>query len=144
MKTYKFVTGNTQCTTIHLTVGTRRVKVQIAPPVFYGNVGEAYYITSNEDIAQALMKHPGYGAVFSLANVTEDTPIAKTEVVEEKPEDLLTDAENAIYEESVTSKAKAVAYIQGMYDESFANTSSIEEMKKEAARRWNIIFVNWK
>lgn len=142
MKTYRFVTGDSKSLTLHLIVKGRREKVHIEAPVAYGITDKAYYSTSNEDIAEALKKHPYYGEQFRLESEVDDTP-KEVEVVV-KPEDLLTDAENAIYEESVTSKAKAVAYIQGMYDESFANTSSIEEMKKEAARRWNIIFVNWK
>ena len=141
MKTYRFVTGDTKSLTIHLIVKGRREKVSIEAPVAYGIMDKAYYSTSNEDIAEALKKHPYYGEQFHLESEVDDTP---NEEVIVKPEDLLTDAENAIYEESVTSKAKAMAYIQGMYDESFSNTTSIEEMKKEAAKRWNIIFVNWK
>lgn len=141
MKTYRFVTGDTKSLTIHLIVKGRREKVAIEAPVAYGITDKAYYSTSNEDIANALKKHPYFGEQFHLESEVDDTPKVAEVVV--KPEDLLTDAENAIYEESVTSKAKAVAYIQGMYDESFTSTS-IEEMKKEAAKRWNIIFVNWK
>lgn len=143
MKTYRFVTGDSKSLTLHLIVKGRREKVHIEAPVAYGITDKAYFSTSNEDIAEALKKHPYYGEQFRLESEVDDTP-KETEVVEEKLEDLLADPVNVIFEESVTSKAKAVAYIQGMYDESFANTSSIEEMKKEAARRWNIIFVNWK
>jgi hypothetical protein len=141
MKTFKFTTGDSRSLAIHLIVNGRRVRVHIEPPVAYGFIDKAYYITNDEKIAEALKKHPNYGFLFHLESEVDDTPKV-TEVVV-KPEDLLTDAENAIYEESVTSKAKAVAYIQGMYDESFTSTS-VEEMKKEAAKRWNIIFVNWK
>lgn len=143
MKTYRFVTGDTKSLTIHLIVKGRRERVIIDAPVAYGITDRAYYSTSNEDIANALMEHPYFGEQFYLESEVDDTPKV-TEVVVEKPEDLLVDPVNVIFEESVTSKAKAMAYIQGMYDESFSNTTSIEEMKKEAARRWNIIFVNWK
>jgi hypothetical protein len=143
MKTFKFTTGDSRSLAIHLIVNGRRVRVHIEPPVAYGFIDKAYYITNDEKIAEALKKHPNYGFLFHLESEVDDTPKV-TEVVVVKPEDLLVDPVNVIFEETVTSKAKAVAYIQGMYDESFSNTTSIEEMKKEAARRWNIIFVNWK
>lgn len=142
MKTYRFATGDTKSLTLHLIVKGRREKVHIEAPVAYGITDKAYYSTSNEDVAKALMEHPYFGEQFHLESEVDDAP-KEVEVVV-KPEDLLVDPVNVIFEESVTSKAKAMAYIQGMYDESFSNTTSIEEMKKEAARRWNIIFVNWK
>lgn len=142
MATYKFTSFGSRPMTLYLLVDGRREKIKITPPVFYGNYEKAYYITNDSKIAEALKKHPSFGALFYLESEVDDTPKVAEVVV--KPEDLLVDPVNVIFEESVTSKAKAVAYIQGMYDESFSNTTSIEEMKKEAARRWNIIFVNWK
>lgn len=57
-------------------------------------------------------------------------------------EDDLADPENATIVESVTTKGMAVAYIQGMYGESFTATT-VEDMKREAAQKWNVIFPKW-
>jgi hypothetical protein len=36
----------------------------------------------------------------------------------------------------------AIAYIQGMYGESFTATT-VEDMKREAAQKWNTLFPKW-
>lgn len=143
MKTYTFTTGSSHNLTIFLNVGKRRVKVQMFPPMHFGNMGEATYSTTDEALAEALKKHPAFGGNFFLKSEKEIAPKVK-EVVAEKPEDFLDYTKDIIYEDSVNTKTKAVAYIQGMFDEAFSNTSSVDAMKKEAAKRWNVIFNAWK
>jgi hypothetical protein len=92
-------------------------------------------------MVNALKKHPDFNVVFFL----EDEP--KIIEVAEEPkaktiEDELGDAENAIIVESVTTKGMAIAYIQGMYGESFTATT-VEDMKREAAQKWNTLFPKW-
>lgn len=142
MKTYKFVTGDTKGMTIHLRINGRGERVNIEPPVSYGLKDKAYYITSNSAIAEELKRHPAFNILFFLESEVDHTPVVEKK--EKVVVDYLQDEDSAIYEETVTSKAKAVAYVQGMYDEAFQDMSSIDAMKKEAAQRWNVIFVNWK
>lgn len=143
MKTFKFTTGCSRSLAVHLIVDGRRERVSIEPPVSFGFIDNAYYITNNEKIAEALKKHPSYDFLFFLESEVDDAPKVE-EVVVEKPEDFLDYTKDIIYEDSVNTKTKAVAYIQGMFDEAFNNTSSVDAMKKEAAKRWNVIFNAWK
>jgi hypothetical protein len=110
-------------------------------PVIYGNKGVSTFSTDSVDMVNALKKHPDFNVVFFL----KDEPKI-IEVVEEfKPktiEDELGNAENAIIVESVTTKGMAIAYIQGMYGESFTATT-VEDMKREAAQKWNTLFTKW-
>lgn len=143
MKTFKFTTRSSRSLAVHLIVDGRRERVSIEPPVSFGFIDNAYYITNSEKIAEALKKHPSYGFLFFLESEVDDAPKVE-EVVVEKPEDFLDYTKDIIYEDSVNTKTKAVAYIQGMFDEAFNNTSSVDAMKKEAAQRWNVIFNAWK
>lgn len=109
------------------------------PSVLFGVKGESLYSTADDAMVQALKNHKYYGVYFFLKS--EDAPVLINE--EEKAiEDDLADPENAIIVESVTTKGMAVAYIQGMYGESFTATT-VEDMKREAAQKWNVIFPKW-
>lgn len=116
--------------------------ISFVPPVFFGIAYESTYSTSDKDIIEALKKHPDFNVTFFVKTEDADAP----KVVEApKPkiiEDELRDPETAVYDETVTTKTMAVAYIQGMFDENFTSTT-VEDMKREAARKWNIIFKNW-
>lgn len=109
------------------------------PSVLFGVKGESLYSTADDAMVQALKNHKYYGVYFFLKS--EDAPVL---INEEKKsiEDSLTNPENAIIVESVTTKGMAVAYIQGMYGESFTATT-VEDMKREAAQKWNVIFPKW-
>lgn len=109
------------------------------PSVLFGVKGESLYSTADDAMVQALKNHKYYGVYFFLKS--EDAPVL---INEEKKtiEDDLADPENAIIVESVTTKGMAVAYIQGMYGESFTATT-VEDMKREAAQKWNVIFPKW-
>lgn len=139
-----FTTRSSRLLSFNVKINNRLILVQFAPPLYFGVVGESTFTTRNPELIEALKSHERFGSLFFLKEEIKPQKAMPEQKKELSLEDYLTDADNSIYEETVTSKAKAVAYIQGMYDETFSNTTSIEEMKKEAARRWNIIFVNWK
>lgn len=110
-------------------------------PVIYGNKGVSTFSTDSVDMVNALKKHPDFNVVFFLKDEPKTIEVAE----ESKPktiEDELRDPETAVYDETVTTKGMAVAYIQGNYDDVFTATT-VEEMKREAARKWNVIFKNW-
>jgi hypothetical protein len=134
-----FTTKSTKTIDISVKVNGKSHRVSFMPSVLFGIKGESLYSTADEEITQALKNHKYYGVYFFLKS--EDAPV----LINEEPktiEDDLTDPENAIIVESVTTKGMAVAYIQGMYGESFTATS-VEEMKREAAKKWNTLFPKW-
>lgn len=134
-----FTTKSTKTIDISVKVNGKSHRVSFMPSVLFGIKGESLYSTADEEITQALKNHKYYGVYFFLKS--EDAPV----LINEEPktiEDELTDPENAIIVESVTTKGMAIAYIQGMYGESFTATS-VEEMKREAAKKWNTLFPKW-
>lgn len=134
-----FTTKSTKTIDISVKVNGKSHRVSFMPSVLFGIKGESLYSTADEEITQALKNHKYYGVYFFLKS--EDAPVLINE--EEKTiEDDLADPENAIIVESVTTKGMAVAYIQGMYGESFTATT-VEDMKREAAQKWNVIFPKW-
>ena len=139
-----FTTRSSRLLSFNVKINNCLILVRFAPPVHFGVVGESTFTTRNPELIEALKSHERFGSLFFLKEEIKPQESKPEQKKELSLEDYLTDPVNVIFEESVTSKAKAVAYIQGMYDEAFSNTTSIEEMKKEAAKRWNIIFVNWK
>ena len=112
------------------------------PPVFFGIAYESTYSTSDKDIIEALKKHPDFNVTFFVKTEDADAPKVVEAPKPKTIEDELRDPETAVYDETVTTKTMAVAYIQGMFDENFTSTT-VEDMKREAARKWNIIFKNW-
>ena len=109
------------------------------PSVLFGVKGESLYSTADDAMVQALKNHKYYGVYFFLKS--EDAPVLINEVTK-TIEDELKDPATAVNDETVTTKGMALAYIQGHYDDVFT-TSTVEEMKREAARKWNVIFKNW-
>jgi hypothetical protein len=110
-------------------------------PVIYGNKGVSTFSTDSVDMVNALKKHPDFNVVFFLKDEPKIIEVAE-EPKAKTIEDELGDAENAIIVESVTTKGMAIAYIQGMYGESFTATT-VEDMKREAAQKWNTLFPKW-
>ena len=125
-----------------LKVNGKNRKVKFISSALYGNKCESLF-AADADLAKAMKEHPFCGTYY---HVKEEPKPVDAEVIEEtKPktiEEELTEPENAIIVESVTTKGMAVAYIQGMYGESFTATS-VEEMKREAAQKWNTLFPKW-
>lgn len=126
-----------------LKVGERFRSVKFTFPVIYGNAGESTFSTHDDELADALKKHKDFNVVFFLKEEIGSVTSVATETAATKSiEDELCDPDNAIIVESVTTKGMAVAYIQGMYGESFIATT-VEDMKREAAKKWNTLFPKW-
>lgn len=116
-------------------------KVKFVSSAIYGTKCESLF-SADEELAEAMMKHPLFGVYYYVKEMPKSVVEASKEDKPKTIEDELTDIENAIIVESVTTKGMAVAYIQGMYGESFTATT-VEDMKREAARKWNVYFKNW-
>lgn len=137
-----FTTGGSICPKFCVKVRGRLVNVNFIPSVLFGIRGESTFATRDKDLADAIKAHHYFGTyIFVKREIDEDSKVVE-EVKTKTIEDDLIDAKNAIIVESVTTKAMAIAYIQGMYGESFTATS-VEEMKREAAKRWNTLFPKW-
>lgn len=134
-----FTTKSTKTIDISVKVNGKSHRVSFMPSVLFGVKGESLYSTADDAMVQALKNHKYYGVYFFLKS--EDAPVLIKEETKTIEDELLNPA-TVVYDESVTTKAMAVAYIQGMYGESFESTT-VEEMKREAARRWNVVFSNW-
>lgn len=115
--------------------------VKFIPAAMYGVKSESLFVADDE-LAEAMKRHHWFGVNFFIKEEVEEANGAVTQEAIKPIEDELGDADNAIIVESVTTKGMAVAYIQGMYGESFT-TTSVEEMKREAAKRWNTLFPKW-
>lgn len=137
-----FTTRNSMTLTICLNVKDRMRMVTFAPPVFFGNVYESTFTTSNDDVIEALKKHSSFGVKFFVKKEILSPTTTNSKPTVKSIEDELKDPETAVYDETVTTKGMAVAYIQGNYDDVFTATT-VEEMKREAAQKWNVIFKNW-
>lgn len=133
--------------TLSIKVNGRTRWVTFTFPVLYGNRGISTFSTNDPNLIEALKKHKEFGSLFYIKSSDMEEAVAngnapKTEGSVKAIEDELTDPENAIVVDSVTTKGMAIAYVQGMYNEGFTATT-VEEMKREAARKWNTVFPNW-
>lgn len=122
-------------------VNGRWQTVKFIPAAMYGVKSESLFVADDE-LAEAMKRHHWFGVNFFVKEEVEETNGAVAEEAIKTIEDELADADNAIIVDNVTTKGMAVAYIQGMYGESFT-TTSVEDMKREAARRWNTLFPKW-
>ena len=135
-----FTTGDRRNFTMAVKVNGVTRWVKFTFPVIYGNRGESTFATCEEELIEAMKKRPEFGSVFYIKEEPskETVAVAKPSAIE----DDLKDPSTAVYDDTVTSKGMAVAYIQGNYDGVFTS-SSVEEMKREAARKWNVVFTKW-
>lgn len=116
--------------------------IRFTPPVYFGIAYPSTFSTGDEDIIAAMKKHPDFNVTFFVKEEVDTKPKV-VESAKVKPlEEELRDPTTAIYDDTVTTKSMAVAYIQGNFEETFSSTS-VDEMKREAARRWNVIFTKW-
>lgn len=137
----RFVTREPRNLTMSVTVNGSYRYISFSTPVLYGNVGVSSFTTHDPDLIEALKASPKYGVVFYLDENDEATNSAQVQSAKTIEEEL-SDPISPIIVESVTNRAMAIAYIQGTYEESFTSTSN-EDMRREAARRWNILFPKW-
>lgn len=122
-------------------VNGRWQTVKFIPAAMYGVKSESLFVADDE-LAEAMKRHHWFGVNFFVKEEVEEANGAVAEEAIKTIEDELRDPETAVYDETVTTKGMAVAYIQGNYDDVFTATT-VEEMKREAARKWNVIFKNW-
>lgn len=116
--------------------------IRFAPPVYFGIAYESTYSTIDEDIIDALKKHSDFNVTFFIKSEEAEVPKVEESPKAKTIEDELSDADNATIVDSVTTKGMAIAYIQGMYGDNFT-TTTVEDMKREAAKRWNVVFTKW-
>lgn len=116
-------------------------KVKFVSGAIYGTKCESLF-SADADLAEAMKKHSLFGVYFFVKEEIKDASDAAHDPKAKSVEEDLKDSANAIIVENVTTKAMAIAYIQGMYGENFTSTS-VEEMKREAAKRWNTLFPKW-
>ena len=136
-----FTTKSTRTIDICVMVGDKRHRVSFMPSVLFGVKGESLYSTADDAIVEALKNHKHFGVYFFLKS--EDDPAPKKE--ESKTiEEELPNLDDAIRNETVVTKQMAIAFIQGTFGDTFSSPNmSVAEMKREAARRWNVLFVKW-
>ena len=135
-----FTTGDRRNLTMAIKVDGVTRWVKFTFPVIYGNRGESTFATCEEALIKAMKDRTEFGSVYYIKEEPNNAPI-----IEAKPsaiEDDLKDPSTAVYDDTVTTKGMAVAYIQGNYDGVFTS-SSVEDMKREAARKWNVVFTKW-
>lgn len=141
-----FTTGGSLDLNMGIEVKGEVKYVKFIPAVLYGSKGESLFSTNDAALIDAMKKHHYYGVYYTVKEEVNDecrvNEACNIEGSIKTIEDELTDPENAIIVESVTTKGMAVAYIQGMYGESFTATT-VEDMKREAAQKWNVIFPKW-
>lgn len=123
-------------------VNGKFVTVKFNPAALYGVKGESLFSTTDPALITALKKHKNFGVYYFVKEESGVEAAREATEVVKTIEDELTNPENATIVESVTTKGMAVAYIQGMYGESFTATT-VEDMKREAAQKWNTLFPKW-
>lgn len=104
-----------------------------------------YFITSDKELQEAIEKSPYFGTEIILTEETIKEEASKQEPKEEAPinyREMLADAETATEVAEVTSIQKAKMWLQANHGKSFAGTTK-DEIKREAATSYNVLFPNW-
>jgi hypothetical protein len=109
------------------------------------------FSTNDKELQKAIEQSNAYGWDYILTQEEkeEEKPLEKAQaeepvkvVIEVDYKDFVTDKENLVEEQSVTTIQKAKMWLQANYGKTFKGTSKAE-IKKEAAELYNTIFVNW-
>lgn len=137
-----FTTNNPMTLSMCLKVDGELKRVKFNPSSLFGVKGESLFSTNDAGLIEAMKKHSYFNVYYFVKFEEVDAPKAETKMATKTIEDELRDPETAVYDETVTTKGMAVAYIQGNYDDVFT-TTTVEDMKREAARKWNVLFKNW-
>lgn len=104
-----------------------------------------YFITSDKELQEAIEKSPYFGTEIILTEETIKEETRKEEPKEMTPincRKMLADAETATEVAEVTSIQKAKMWLQANHGKSFVGTSK-DEIKREAATTYNVLFPNW-
>lgn len=143
MTTIVFTTRSSASLSLFIMLRGRSEHIQFIPPSVYGKVGEATFATCDENVIKALREHPYFNYIFFVKEEIKgsDKPSA---TAKKSAEDYLQNKDTAIVDSTVTTKKMAAAFIQGQFNEFFSpESTTVEEMKIEAARRWNVLFEKW-
>lgn len=120
------------------------VTVRFTPVVMFGRVEPSIFATNNEELAQKIMQRSDFGSYIHLkeeiVEVVKATDEPKSEL--DKLKAMLTDPDNAVYEDTVTSVQAANHWLQ-MTQKTVFVAKNPTAVKMEAAKKYNTIFTNW-
>lgn len=119
--------------------------VRFEPVTTFGRLGDGEFVTGDEELSGGLKKHSAFGVDFFLKSEPAKKKQSPTKEPPEKECDLrslLPDPANAIEEPTVTSVQMANNWLQKNHGCVF-EAKKDSEIKAEAARKYNVIFVNW-
>ncbi len=127
-------------------------KVQFEPVIGFGYIKNSIFSTNDEEVIAALKKHREYGSLFSIQEEGRESDPVKVPSNIAYPEgriegssdlrSLLPDPENVIEETTVTSAQMANNWLQRKHGCVFEATRA-KDIRIEAAKKYNVIFVNW-
>ena len=121
-----------------------RVPVRFEPVVMFGRVEPSIYTTAREEVAKKIMERHDFNTFIFLKEEVVETEQATEEPKSEldKLKGMLSDPENAIYEDTVTSVQAANHWLQ-MTQKTVFVAKNPTAVKMEAAKKYNTIFTNW-
>jgi len=144
-----FIAG--YCTFIYRKNG-ERVTCKFMPVQNQQSIGDYFFYTADKEVVDALKKHPRYNDVFILEqDIQEVEPVVLNSMINPVEdtnnisyEDLCTDKENIIKDDTVKNKGMATAYLQSKFNTVFSSDAkTVHEMKVDAAKRFNLVFSSW-
>ena len=108
-----------------------------------------YFITSDVELQKAIESSAYFGKEILLESTEED---AVEEKIEEKAEEVaptiktyeeyLTNPEGVVREATVTTLQKAKMWLQATHGKTFKGVTK-DDIRKEAAEKYNTLFENW-
>ena len=121
-----------------------RVPVRFEPVVMFGRVEPSIYTTAREEVAKKIMERHDFNTFIFLKEEVVEAEQATEEPKSEldKLKGMLSDPENAIYEDTVTSVQAANHWLQ-MTQKTVFVAKNPTAVKMEAAKKYNTIFTNW-
>lgn len=121
-----------------------RVPVRFEPVVMFGRILPSIYTTERDEVAQKIMSRSDFGTFIFLKEeiVSEEQTVEEPKSEIEKLKSMLPDAENAVYEDTVTSVQSANHWLQMVHKTVFT-AKNPTAVKMEAAKKYNTIFTNW-
>lgn len=114
---------------------------------------KGYYITSDKELQKAIESSKMFGVEFFLENTEDDVVEVKAEEkVEEVAEEVapatktyeeyLANPDEVVRETTVTTLQKAKMWLQATHGKTFKGVTK-DDIRKEAAEKYNTLFENW-
>lgn len=144
-----FTTKDSRRLCLFIQVNGKTHEVQFAAPML-GNKPdkEAIFTTYNDALSDALKKHSYYNRIFFLKKEIPDE--AKIQAIEPNAGSTAIDynalcdcSKDIVTAEQVTNIAEARAFIQMHYGDVIPGRS-VDEIKRHAATKYNVLFPNWR